>query len=434
MKKQKTIIVVGGGVGGLELVTRLGNSLGKSKIADIILVDRYHSHIWKPILHEVASGSINTNLKSISYFNHAYKNYFQFYLGELQDVDKERKTITISTMICRRDGKIFKKELKFDILVIALGSISNDFSIEGVKKYCIFLDNLEQANLLRNKMINLFIAKSSKREHKFDEMKIAIVGGGATGIELCAELLNTLHYLNKYKFEGYNNYQLKIYLLEAENRILPSLSESISQDVHNELEKIGISVLTKTKVNKVSQSELQTSSSKKIHADLIVWAAGIKVQDFIKRIDGISTNRINQIIVQPTLQSISDDTIFAIGDCAFLQEDKGGYVPPRAQAAHQMANICYKNILSMLERKKLKKYLYKDRGFLISLSKFNTVGSIFVDSINKEIPVCGKIARILYLSLYRRHQVTIQGLIRTGLSIVSDNLDKYLRSNHLNLY
>ncbi|ADD79483.1 NAD(P)/FAD-dependent oxidoreductase [Candidatus Riesia pediculicola] len=431
-KKRVTIVIVGGGVGGLKLATKLGNNLGKSKLANIILVDQNHSYIWKPILHEVASGSINMHLNSVNYFNHAYKHHFHFHLGELRNIDKEKKMITVSTFFDGGKEKFLERKIKFDILVISLGSISNDFNIEGVKEHCTFLDNFEQANLFREKIIDIFFRKLMVKGNE-SKIKVAIVGGGATGVELCAELFNMLNYLNEYKFEGFNKYQLKVYLLEAEKRILPSLSERVSQIVKKELEKVGTLILTNTKVKKVFQYGLQTDSSK-IYSDLIVWVAGVKVQNFIKDIDNIKTNSINQIIVRPTLQTTLNDQIFAIGDCAFLQEESGRIVPPRAQAASQMADLCYQNILLMLKKKTLRSYSYKDRGFLISLSKLNTVGNIFINPIKRPIQIHGSLARIIYLSLYRNYQISIHGFLKTFSSTIFENFDRLSKSSRFNLY
>ncbi|VFS84095.1 NADH dehydrogenase [Raoultella planticola] len=165
-------------------------------------------------------------------------------------------------------------------------------------------------------------------------------------------------------------------LVEAGERILPALPPRISSAAHNELTKLGVRVLTKTMVTSADANGLHTKDGEFINADLMVWAAGIKAPDFMKEIGGLETNRINQLVVQPTLQTTLDPDIYAIGDCASCARPEGGFVPPRAQAAHQMATCALNNILAQMKDKPLKPYVYKDHGSLVSLSNYSTVGSL----------------------------------------------------------
>ncbi len=219
------------------------------------------------------------------------------------------------------------RELEYDILVMALGSTSNDFGTPGVKEHCIFLDNPHQAHRFHDEMLNLFL-RYSVRDNAEESVNIAIVGGGATGVELSAELYNAVEQLTSYGFKGLDTDALNVTLVEAGERILPALPPRISSAAHQELNKLGVNVLTKTMVTSADADGLNTKEDGKIHADLMVWAAGIKAPDFMKDIAGLETNRINQLVVKPTLQTSRDDMIFAIGDCASCAKPEGGFVPP----------------------------------------------------------------------------------------------------------
>ncbi|MGP1953888.1 MAG: FAD-dependent oxidoreductase, partial [Arsenophonus sp. NC-QC1-MAG3] len=146
MTSKTKIIIVGGGAGGLELATKLGNKLRNKNKAEIILVDCNKSHLWKPLLHEVATGSLDDGVDALSYLAHARNHYFHFQLGQLTNINRDNKTITLSA-IHDKEGQLLvpERELNFDLLVMALGSVSNDFGITGVKEHCIFLDNSQQA-------------------------------------------------------------------------------------------------------------------------------------------------------------------------------------------------------------------------------------------------------------------------------------------------
>lgn len=421
------IVIIGGGAGGLELATQLGHKLGKKKKAEITLVDRNSSHLWKPLLHEVATGSLDDGMDALSYLAHARNHYFNFQLGSMTGLDRDSKNITLAE-IRDNNGDLLvpERELDYDILVMALGSTSNDFGTPGIKENCIFLDSPSQAKRFHNEMLNLFL-KYSASHGEGDKVNIAIVGGGATGVELSAELYNAVEQLHSYGFKGLNTDALNVTLVEAGERILPALPPKIAGAAHQELTKLGVRVMTQTMVTSADESGLNTKDGEHITASLMVWAAGIKAPDFLKEIGGLETNRINQLVVKPTLQTTRDDAIFAIGDCSSCPKKEGGFVPPRAQSAHQMATRCYHNILAVLNDKPLKDYVFKDHGSLVSLSRFSTVGSLMGNLMRGNMMIEGRIARVMYISLYRMHQIALHGYIKTGLMMLVGGINRIIR-------
>lgn len=423
----KKIVIIGGGAGGLELATQLGHKLGRKKKAQITLVDRNHSHLWKPLLHEVATGSLDEGIDGLSYLAHAHKHGFSFQLGTLTNLDRENSRLQLAE-IRDAQGEVLvpERELDYDTLVMALGSTSNDFGTPGVKDNCIFLDNPHQARRFHNEMLNLFL-KFSASEGTQEKVNIAIVGGGATGVELSAELHNAVKQLHSYGYKGLDNQALNVTLVEAGERILPALPPRISSAAHQELSKIGVRVLTQTMVTSADKKGLNTKSGEFIEADLMVWAAGIKAPDFMKDLGGLETNRINQLVVEPTLQTTRDPNIYAIGDCASCALPSGGFVPPRAQSAHQMASRVLANILAEMKGQPQKPYVYKDHGSLVSLSRFSTVGSLMGNLMRGSMMVEGRIARFVYISLYRMHQVALHGYFKTGLMMLVGSINRVIR-------
>lgn len=422
------IIIVGGGAGGLELATKLGNKLGKKKLASITLVDLNYIHVWKPLLHKVAVGSLNTGNNYTSYIAHARNNYFKFCLGKMIGLNRINKTIILNE-VSNQDGVVIipRRELSYDILVIAIGSKSNHFTVPGVKKYCNFIDDIFQAKKFYKKMFNLFLKISMNSDLFAKKYNITIVGGGATGVELSAELCNTIDELHRYGFQGLKKNMLHITLIEMGPRILPALPEKISNKVYLELKKIGVKVFNNTTIINCSETALFTKNGEEIKSELTVWSAGIKAQKFQEKYFDLETNNIHQLLVKDTLQTTLDEKIFAIGDCASCLLKNGTYVPPRAQAAHQMATCTYFNILSLIQNKTLNSYIYKDYGSLISLSKFKTIGN-FIDRItNSSILIEGMIAKLAYLLLYRMHQVSLHGSIKTGFMILSTGINRIIQ-------
>jgi NADH dehydrogenase, FAD-containing subunit len=421
------IVVVGGGAGGLELATKLGRKLGKRKKAEIILIDRNTTHLWKPLLHEVAVGTMDEGVDAVSYRGHAIANYFYFRLGTMTGIDRETRQVVLAPM--RDDeGKEFlpSTRIDYDYLILALGSVSNDFNTPGVKEHCIFLDSPSQAHRFRNKLLNSFLRIQRLPDNQ-EDVRIAIVGGGATGVELSAELHHAVAEFHNYGFNALSNEHLKVTLVEAGPRILPALPERISSSAQKELVSIGVDVKLNTTITRATSSSLETKDGELIEADLLVWAAGIKVPDFMKDIGGLETNRINQLLVNEYLQTTRDPHIFAIGDCAEFTQPDGKRVPPRAQAAHQMASTCYRNLVALLNSKPLQTYVYKDHGSLISLSNYSTVGNLMGNLNKGSLFIEGRLARFVYISLYRMHQVAIHGVIKTALVILANRINRWLR-------
>ncbi|MGF1736098.1 NAD(P)/FAD-dependent oxidoreductase [Photobacterium satsumensis] len=422
------IIVVGGGAGGLELATKLGRTLGRKGRAKVTLVDRKGSHLWKPLLHEVATGSMDAGVDALSYRAHAKNHSFDFQMGSLKDIDRERKVITLAPLHDKQNELLMpERELEYDILVMAIGSTSNDFNTPGVRENCIFLDSPEQAHRFRSQMNNQFLKLHANKEQK--TVDIAIVGAGATGVELSAELHNAVQELQNYGFGDLDSSRLNVNLVEAGERILPALPPRISSAAHSELTKLGVNVRTATMVTKADETGLTTKDGDHIPAQIMVWAAGIKAPDFIKDIAGLETNRINQLVVKPTLQTTRDDDIYVIGDLASCVQEDGSFVPPRAQAAHQMASRCFSNIVAKITDREQKPYTYSDHGSLVSLSRFSTVGSLMGNLTKGSMMVEGRIARVVYISLYRMHQIALHGVIKTSLMMLVGRINRVLRPN-----
>ncbi|WED20820.1 NAD(P)/FAD-dependent oxidoreductase [Vibrio sp. JC009] len=422
------IVVVGGGAGGLELATKLGRKLGRKGKAEITLIDRKASHLWKPLLHEVATGSLDEGVDALSYRAHAKNHGFRFRLGSLENIDREGKFITLSAAYDEKGEQVMPtRQFPYDILVMAIGSTSNDFNTSGVRENCIFLDSPEQARRFREEMNNEFFKLHWKDYN--GTVDIAIVGAGATGVELSAELHNAIKELQAYGFDDLDSSKLNVNLIEAGERILPALPPRISSSAHSELTRLGVNVRTTTMVTKAESDGLTTKDGEKIPAQIMVWAAGIKAPDFIKDIAGLETNRINQLVVKDTLQTTRDDDIFVIGDLAQCTQPDGSFVPPRAQAAHQMADQAFSNIIAKLNNKSLKAYIYKDHGSLVSLSNFSTVGSLMGNLTKGSMMVEGRIARMVYISLYRMHQMALHGVVKTALMMLVGRINRVLRPN-----
>ena len=420
------IVIVGGGAGGLELATRLGKTLGKRGSANVTLVDANLTHIWKPLLHEVAAGSLNSSEDELNYVAQAKWNHFTFQMGRMCGLDRaERKIHLEATLDENGEELVPARALNYDTLVIAVGSTTNDFGTLGAAQHCLFLDTRKQAERFHQQLLNHYLRAHAGDGDNVESISVAIVGAGATGVELAAELHNAAHELAAYGLGRIKPENMHITLIEASPRVLPALPERIGAPVHKTLQKLGVNVLVGAAVSEVTAEGLKTADGKEIVAGLKVWAAGIRAPSFLKDIDGLETNRINQLQVLPTLQTTRDENIFAFGDCAACpQEGTDRNVPPRAQAAHQQSSMLVKSLKLRIEGKAdLPTFTYKDYGSLISLSRFSAVGNL-MGNLTGSVMLEGWLARMFYVSLYRMHQMALFGVFRTAMLMLGSRIGR----------
>jgi NADH dehydrogenase len=419
------IVIVGGGAGGLELATRLGDKLHEAELAHVVLVDRIATHLWKPLLHEVAAGSMDANAHQLEYVAQARWHHFEFQQGELINLDRTRKMITVAAVRDEEDVEILpERDIAYDTLVLAIGSMTNFFGVPGAAEYAIAVDTVAQAEHFRRRMIAACMRAQNHLSEATDqerpEVNIVIVGGGATGVELSAELRNTAEVMGAYGLHRLDPHKdIRITIIEAGSRILGPLPERLATETAGMLEQLNIRILTGERVTQMQPHAVITSNGKTLAADLMVWAGGIQVSKVLADI-GLPVNKLGQVIVSQTLQTIIDPHIFAFGDCASCPwPEKGQSVPPRAQAAHQQANFMYRALRRRLAGKPLPAFEYRDHGSLVSLGHFNTVGNLMGKLVGRTLLVEGKLARLLYVSLYRQHLMALHGFMRMLLDTIA---------------
>jgi len=431
MTNAHRIVIVGGGAGGLELATKLGDRFGSQKSASkkvsIVLVDKNRTHLWKPKLHEVAAGSMDLADQELDYIAQAHWHHFSFRLGELTGIDRGKRQIQVAPFYDDSGVLVTPQQtIDYDTLIISIGSLTNDFGTPGVEKYAQRLESLLDAKRFHLRLINACLRAQVQTEPLAPhQLQVVIIGAGATGVELAAELHRTTRAIISFGMDRVDpEKDLKVILIEAAPRILPALSPRISTAAEKLLEDLGVEVMTSAKVKEIQADRVCLSNGIEIPAELIVWAAGVKAPDFLNGIGGLESNHANQLLVLPTLQTTLDPHIFAIGDCAACpwpeaNNGKGGIVPPRAQAAHQQSSHLYTQIQQIIDGKLLKPYQYRDFGSLVSLGEYSSVGSMMGGLIGGSLMVEGLFAKLMYISLYKLHQLALHGWVKVFLDTIS---------------
>jgi NADH dehydrogenase len=412
---QSEIVIVGGGAGGLELACKLGRKLGPSKVA---LVDSRLYHIWKPSLHEVAAGTLDIHQEGLSYQMLAHDNGFTFIFGPMIGLDTSTKKLTVDAVAGGGEEVLPVRHIGYGSLVMAVGSTSNYFGVPGAAEYTISLNATEDAERFRLRLLRLLARAEEHKEEGGDaDINVVIIGGGATGVELSAELREAS---GAYAVYGFSHLQARrdvhITLLEGAPRILAPLPERVSSAALGLLDKRAIKVVTDCRVTAIEPDRVLDNKGNVYPADLVVWAAGIRAPEFLGSL-GLPTGHGGAIDVDDHLRVKGVPDVYALGDCASCIDGNGKPVPPRAQAAHQQADY----LRTMFLRRDLGKpllnepYRYKDYGSLVSIGHTTTVGNLMGALRGASFFVEGFMARMMYLSLHLLHHQAVLGTIRTGV-------------------
>lgn len=420
----------------MALATQLARSRRRHKHAEITLVDSARTHVWKPLLHQLAAGSFDTHAEEIEFLAQARWSHFKFRLGSLVALDRVGKTIELAPSHDASGMEITPTQrVPYDTLVIAVGSQTNDFGTPGAAQHAIKLDSPAAALRFNDRLINACIrAQSVPREAGSGRLTVAIVGGGATGVELAAELHAAARSLASYGLDNIHpEKDLQIVLVEASPRLLSQLPERLSESAARELRKLAIEVHTNERVVEVTADGLKMASGKMVRSTITVWAAGVKAPDFLKGLGGhnglppLETNKLNQLSVHGNLQTTVDKDIYALGDCAACPQPDGTLVPPRAQAASQQSSYLLRELPKLIEGKHVKPFVFKDRGSLVSLSEYSSVGSLMGSLARGSLFIEGRIAQLMYWSLHKQHQYALGGFRRTALITLSELIDRAYR-------
>ena len=449
------IVVVGGGAGGLELACKLGRKLGPSKV---MLVDSRLYHIWKPSLHEVAAGTLDIHQEGLSYQMLAHDNGFTYVYGAMTALDATARRIAIAPVTTQAGEEVLPaRTIDYAKLVLAVGSTSNYFGVPGAAEHTVSLNATEDAEQFRLKLLRLMamadlsrngadsvgvpaayeadadaalpatdavvaarpaaLAQAPVRRGGKSSVDIVIIGGGATGVELAAELREASSAYANYGFEHLDAMRdVHLTILEGADRILSPLPQKVSDAALSLLKQRAISVQTSCRVTRIDAGQVIDATGAAYPADLCVWAAGIRAPQWLSGL-GLPTARGGQLEVDDHLRVKGVPGVYALGDCAACIDANGKPVPPRAQAAHQQADYLLHAFVREAQGRapSPKGYLYADYGSLVSIGNTTSVGSLMGALQGFNWFVEGVFARMMYLSLHLMHHRAVMGTLRTGL-------------------
>lgn len=407
--RSEGLVIVGGGAGGLELAVRLAKA-GRS---DVRLIDNGETHIWKPRIHELAAGLRRGQVDELDYAGLAEHWGFAFERGELCDVDPTTRELTLAA-IHGRDGRtlVGERKIAYRALVLALGGVTPDMGVEGVMDHAFMLDGEEDAEALSQRYSSGLLAHSLGGYTR--PYHIVIVGSGATGVELSAHLATDA--VGAALAPRAAQPEVQITILEASETFMSGMDDTVRQAIHERLTQAGIEIKTHQQVSKVSAEAVETKDGQRFPADLTVWATGRVGPPVADKIDGLACNKKRQWRVRRTLQCADSDALFALGDCAYIEDDP---VPPTAQAASEQAEHLATELPQFLDGEQPANFTFQDKGTLLSLGQAGSVGEVR-GHFGDDLQVRGRLARAAYRGLQRQHQLLLLGAAKGTAEAISD--------------
>ena len=450
----KRILILGGGFAGVEVLRRLQDRFQNDVSVDITMVSKDNFFLFTPMLHEVASGMIET--RHIVTPIRAFCNRAKFYAARVESIDLKNRQITIesptftsftsiaatsgTTIIDReepvytdpsvlskvkRDEEEQKDKLSYDYLVIALGSETKFFGMADIEEHAFTIKTWNDAIVIRNHVIhkleqaelvlrrqpydynnNLNSDEKNKRESL---LTFVIVGGGFAGVETAGELNDFLRDAVNDYYHNIEPKDIQVIIIQSGNRLLPEMSEELAEFAMQKLIQSGVKVILNARVIGATANSVKLKDGRTISTNTIIWSGGVASNPITEELPCEHDKKSGRIAVDKFLEVQGYPGVFAIGDCAFIVDpNTGNPYPPTAQHAIREGTVVANNTISLIEGKAENKKVfdYKTKGMMASIGKRNGIGSIL------GLEVQGFIAWWIWRTYYLANLPTLQKKIR----------------------
>ena len=358
---EKKVLVVGGGFGGFTAAKELCKLIKDREDVGILVIAKDNYFTFWPMVASIVSSEVESRNVAQPLRRALITAGASFRRAELKRIDHERKVIETGGGV----------EFPYDQLVISLGGQANFFGIPGVEEHGLTMRGIEDAERVRNRVIERFEEVSLIRgEVPESKLTFVVIGGGATGVETASEIHTLVHEALAPDYPNIDPYRVRIYLLEALDHILPELDPALRRAARTRLLNQRIEVRTEAMAEEITADCVKLKGGDQIPTENVIWTAGNRPNQAINDLD-LPVDERNGIKVDKFLRVEDHPGIWAIGDCAAIQdvrEDNGG-VPPNAQAAVQEGKVVAKNVLATLDGKEdeLEEFKYQPLGQLVEL-------------------------------------------------------------------
>lgn len=402
--ERKRIVIIGSGFGGLAAAKSLKNS-----DYEIIIIDKINHHLFQPLLYQVATAALSPADIAIPVRSILSKqNNTKIIMDEAIEIDKENKIVRLSS-----DG------IKFDYLIIATGSRHSYFGNDDWEKYAPGLKTLNDAVLIREKIINsLELAeKETDPAKKKRYLTFVIIGGGPTGVELAGSIAEIAKKTIIKDYKNFHHNDTKIILVEGIDRLLSSFDPKLSENALEDLQKMGVDVLLNTKVEDINDLGVKTKD-RFIGSMNVIWAAGNVASPLIKSL-GVELDRSSRAIVEKDCSIKGYPDIFIIGDAANFKDEKGNILPGIAPVAIQQGKYVGK-ILSEYADKNRPDFNYFDKGTMATIGKARAVAQI------KGLKISGLFAWLMWSFIHIAYLISFRNRFR----VMAEWIWYYITNRH----
>lgn len=356
----KKVVVIGGGYGGLRAI----EFLAQQSDMDVTLIDKHPYHYLQTEAYGYIAGRFDLHdvVIDLQDWCSGFKKKVTFVYDNVVSVDFESQSV-----------EVCKGAFSYDYLIIATGAKTNFFSfIEGLREHSFGVKSLHRAHNFRAEFENLIYKKLQNEE--VQEINLAIGGAGLSGVEVAAEMANVVEVYKKTIGSRVNN--IKIYLIDASETILPGMSSFLINSTHKRLEELGVNILTNAFIDKMDENFIYFKNQDAIKYHFMIFTGGIKASDLNEAID-VEKNRISQFIPDRMLNIAQRKNVFAIGDCVEIRDATGGILPPTAQTAERSAEYVAESIRKNIDNKSIKPFDAKVLGVFIALGGRWASGELF---------------------------------------------------------
>jgi NADH:quinone reductase (non-electrogenic) len=354
----KRVVIVGGGFGGLHLVRHLEKRLKRGE-AEVTLIDRSNYSLFTPLLYQVATGELPPHAVAYPLRVPLAKAGFRFLRTEVEAIDVEKRTVRTE------DG-----EVPYDHVVIAPGSVTNDFGIRGVKEHALVVKWLEDGRAVRHRILSTFedAALLDDVAKRRELLSFAIVGAGPVGVELAASMRDLMDHTLRDIYPNIDvRHEPSITLIDGADRVVPAMDPRLSAIAQRDLDKAGVRTMLKTLVSEVGEGTLRTKDERTLTAHTVIWAGGVKTNPIVAAVD-VPHAKDGRLVVDSSFRVAGRDDVLALGDAAHFEQN-GKPLPMLAQVAVLQAPAAAANLARLVRGEPTEPYVYKRKGDLVALGR-----------------------------------------------------------------
>jgi NADH:ubiquinone reductase (H+-translocating) len=406
------VVVVGGGFGGLYAAVALDKAIGHHPDLELVVVDKNNYFLFPPLLPSVSVGAIETRQVTYPFRRIFETTNIRFRNATVQSIAPASNAITAKFETDEMGGEsCLPAELGYDYLVLAPGSTTNTFRTPGVDRFAFFMRELGDAVAVRNQVIDCFerAAASDSTALQEELLRFVIIGGGPTGVEVATEIHDLIEHVLLARYPEIDPARAEVWIVQSGKQLLPGWHTRVVDIASRQISRLKIKIVLDNRAVEVGARHLVLKTGERVPTRTCIWCAGVKSSELLAG-SGLPLDESGRVRIKPDLRVEGFDNVFALGDAAFLVDERSGRpLPPLGQVAFQQGTHAAKNLVRLLSGKPSRRFRYFNFGSLVS------VGEHFAAVHLLGVKLSGFVAWIIWRTLYLAKLVGFSNKIRVML-------------------